>query len=111
VHQAGKLHCDLKPSNVLVSPEGRVVTLDFGLITEIGSGSATGGIVAGTPSYMAPEQMTGRTVTEAADWYSVGVMLYEVLTGTLPFAGRVPDLVRKKQSSDPPLASKLAPGI
>jgi eukaryotic-like serine/threonine-protein kinase len=111
VHQAGKLHCDLKPSNVLVTSTGRVVTLDFGLITEIGSGSAKGGIVAGTPSYMAPEQMTGGTVTEAADWYSVGVMLFESLTGTLPFSGRLPELVRKKQTSDPPLASTLAPGI
>ena len=111
VHQAGKLHCDLKPSNVLVTPEGRVVTLDFGLITEIGSGSAKGGIVAGTPSYMAPEQMAGGTVTEAADWYSVGVMLFETLTGALPVTGRLPELVRKKQTSDPPLASTLAPGI
>ena len=97
LHQAGKLHCDLKPSNVLVTPEGRVVILDFGLVTEIDTGGITQGwMAAGTPFYMAPEQIDGAPSTEAADWYSVGVMLYEVLSGSPLFTGRTADVIAQK---------------
>lgn len=88
LHAAGHLHRDIKPSNVLVSREGRVVMLDFGLVAKVAPSGIAGGtesFVAGTPAYMSPEQSCGQPVSEASDWYSVGAVLYEVLTGRLPF--------------------------
>src|SRR5438270_1857833 len=90
LHTARKLHRDVKPSNVLVTGTGRVVLVDFGLVVERGrdTGSTTGdGAVAGTLAYMAPEQAWGQRPTPAADWYSVGVLLYQSLTGRLPLDG------------------------
>ncbi|MBO6939247.1 MAG: protein kinase [Deltaproteobacteria bacterium] len=87
LHGAGMLHRDLKPHNVLVSSAGRPVVLDFGLVTELdprGAGERTG-MVIGTPNYMAPEQATGREVGPPSDLYALGVILYEVLTGRLPY--------------------------
>ena len=104
LHSQRVLHRDLKPSNVMVKRDGCVVVLDFGLVAEFADTLASlsrGGV--GTPAYMAPEQMTGRHVTPAADWYAVGVMLYEALTGQLPFqSSNVWDLVRLKQQEAPP---------
>ncbi|HEY1336640.1 MAG TPA: AAA family ATPase, partial [Bryobacteraceae bacterium] len=83
VHGAGKLHLDLKPSNVLVSREGRVVIVDFGLVSDIEPRNRGMPLPAGTLAYMPPEQPDGN-VSPAADWYAVGVMLYEALTGRHP---------------------------
>ena len=81
LHRAGKLHCDLKPSNVVVEPSGRAVLLDFGLVTEIGSVRRQHG---GTLEYMAPERLDGRPPSPASDWYALGVMAYRALAGRLP---------------------------
>ncbi len=107
LHEAGRLHRDLKPSNVLVSPEGRVVILDFGLTREIAPDSLDASVeqqIIGTPAYMAPEQAAARPVTEASDWYAVGSILYEALAGRPPFkpTQSLIDLVIEKQTRDPP---------
>jgi eukaryotic-like serine/threonine-protein kinase len=100
LHDAGKLHCDVKPSNVLVTAEGRVVILDFGLVTEVGAARSVEGI-SGTLEYMSPEQATGAPLSPASDWYSLGAMLYEALTGTVPFSGTAEAILFAKQVAEP----------
>jgi hypothetical protein len=109
LHRAGKLHRDLKPSNVLVTPEGRVVILDFGLVTEATAGDGEPRELVGTPAYMSPEQGASRAVSTATDWYSVGVILYEALTGRVPFAGKSIEMLSAKQQSDAPPPLSVAP--
>ncbi|HYC90522.1 MAG TPA: protein kinase, partial [Thermoanaerobaculia bacterium] len=102
LHNAGKLHRDLKPSNVLVRPDGHVVILDFGLVEELDDFRRDRQIAfAGTPVYMAPEQIERATISPASDWYALGVMLYEALTGTLPFQGGLSTIIQQKQSVAP----------
>jgi tetratricopeptide (TPR) repeat protein len=111
LHKRGKLHRDIKPSNVLVTPEGRVVILDFGLIAEAlpPPTSEARHVLGGTPAYMSPEVASGAMASEASDWYGVGATLYEALTGTVPFEGSVPDVLFQKRISDPATPSQRAP--
>ncbi len=114
LHQAGKLHRDLKPTNVLVTPLGRVVVLDFGLVTELEEGSdelPTEEARAGTVAYMSPEQAAGLPLSEASDWYCVGVMMHEALTGRRPFLGSQEQVLREKQECEPCPPSDLVPSI
>jgi eukaryotic-like serine/threonine-protein kinase len=85
LHRQGKLHRDLKSGNVLIDEDGRVMVLDFGLVVPTRAGGA--GPIVGTPATMAPEQMLEGVVGPAADWYAVGVMLHEALSGQAPFSG------------------------
>ncbi len=106
IHGAGVLHRDLKPSNMLITGEGRLVILDFGLAADPEPGgvgqTVFDGFMAGTPAYMAPEQAAGRQASEASDWYAVGAMIYEALSGALPFDGSVDEILEHKQAGDPP---------
>lgn len=105
LHQAGKVHRDIKPSNVLCTPEGRVVILDFGIAQDLSEGTAVQDI-AGTPCYMAPEQAIEKELSPAADWYSVGVLLYQALTGAVPFSGSGAQVIQQKALLDaPPLSA------
>ncbi len=110
LHAHGMLHRDLKPSNVRVTPEGRAVLLDFGLVTSFDAGGpSTLGGVTGTAAYMAPEQATGSKIGPQADWYAFGICLYEALTGALPFAGETMfNLLLRKQRERPRPPRELA---
>jgi serine/threonine protein kinase len=113
LHGAGKLHRDLKPANVLVTGEGRTVILDFGLAAQLDASGrhASTVMVVGTLPYMAPEQADAAALTPAADGYSVGVMLYEVLVGRTPFDGTPHQILIDKQRLDPPAPSTLVAGV
>jgi serine/threonine protein kinase len=113
VHDAGMIHRDVKPTNIRVTPAGRLVLLDFGLVAEVHPTSfATRTSSAGTPAYMAPEQAAATTIGPEADWYAVGVILYEALTGRLPFDGASPlEIIMRKQQGEPAPPSTLAPGV
>lgn len=109
LHEHRLLHRDLKPSNVLVDGNGRVVVLDFGLVTD--TRRATTGTIAGTAAYMAPEQAAGRAAVPASDWYAFGVMLFEALTGQRPFDGGVRRLLSEKQHEDAPPVASACEGV
>lgn len=112
LHQSKMLHRDIKPSNILVTKEGRVVLLDFGLVTDTVAQFLQQDIaMAGTPAYMSPEQVARLPVTEASDWYNVGVVLYEALTGRLPFTGNIFEVFERKRNEDPPAPRQLAPSL
>src|ERR1051325_9178324 len=112
LHQTGKLHRDIKPSNVLVTKEGRVVILDFGLVAEVEDKELHESVtLAGTPDYMSPEQGAQRPISRASDWYSVGVMLYQALTGRLPFAGKFFEVMMNKQNFDPPAPAEIVSDV
>ncbi len=107
LHGAGKLHRDIKPSNVLVELDGRVVVVDFGIATELrergrGDFGSEANVIAGTPEYMAPEQAAAGPHEPSADWYAVGMVLYEALTGVLPFQGTPLEILVDKQRREPP---------
>ena len=92
VHAAGIIHRDLKPANIVVTPEGRVVLMDFGIAceSEVPSGLTTEGTSLGTPLYMAPEQSIGQEVDARSDLFALGALLYEAVTGEPPFDGVTP---------------------
>jgi len=112
LHAAGKVHRDIKPSNVLVRRDGHLVIVDFGMVIEQDrDGLDTEEGLAGTVAYMSPEQAAGQPVAAASDWYSVGVMLYEALTGERPFTGNAVTILADKQRRDPPRPVERNPAV
>jgi hypothetical protein len=102
LHATGRVHRDVKPENVLVTQDGRVVLVDFGLVSDVDKSSDhDSSDAAGTALYMAPEQAAGKPVGPEADWYGMGVMLYEALTGCHPYVGSSLEVLIEKQRSDP----------
>ncbi len=109
-HQKNIIHRDIKPGNVMITPERRVYLLDFG-IAALMTEDKEKGRVPGTPEYMAPEQFRGR-IDKRSDLYSLGVVLYEALTGHLPFTGNdIWELQRKVFSEEPKPPSYYNPNV
>ena len=104
LHAARKVHRDIKPGNVLVTPEGRVVVLDFGLTSDVHR-SGWQPRLAGTIGYMAPEMFTTGDVDQAGDWYATGVLMFEALTGRLPFTAPTRMALLDAQQQDGPAPS------
>jgi serine/threonine protein kinase/tetratricopeptide (TPR) repeat protein len=118
-HEKGIIHRDLKPANVMLTTEGRVKVLDFGLAKDVGAETSDGatqtsagltqaGIVMGTPAYMSPEQVSGRALDHGTDIFSLGVILHEMATGRRPFEGTSSaELVSSILRDRPPLVTDV----
>ena len=102
-HRHGIVHRDIKPHNVVVAPDGRLKVTDFGIARSGTSQMTETGSIIGTAQYLSPEQAKGAPVTPASDIYSVGIVLYEMLTGLVPFTGDTPLEIAMKHLSTTPL--------
>jgi len=112
-HKRGMVHRDIKPANVMINQEGQVVLTDFGIARIMGATQYTQtGALSGTPAYMSPEQGQGERGDKRSDIYSLGVMLYEMITGIVPYDADTPFAVIMKHISEPlPLPSKINPDV
>ena len=117
-HNAGIIHRDVKPQNVIVMQSGKVKLMDFGIAREVDANTVTftGSTVLGSVHYLSPEQAKGQPVTEGSDLYSAGIMLYEMLTGQVPFEGDNSVAIALKHISDMPkppadLNPKIPPAL
>jgi serine/threonine-protein kinase len=107
-HRNGIVHRDIKPHNVLVDHEGRVKVADFGIARAGSSQMTEAGSIIGTAQYLSPEQARGAPVDESSDLYSTGIVLYELLTGKVPFTGETPvEIAMKHLSQVPPAPSTI----
>jgi serine/threonine-protein kinase len=111
-HKRGIVHRDIKPQNVLIDEEGHAKVADFGIAHAGASDMTDEGAILGTVQYVSPEQAQGKPVSPRSDLYSVGVVLYELLTGQVPFEGEAPVSIALKQVSEPPVPpAQLEPGV
>lgn len=113
-HRAGLIHCDIKPQNLLVTPDNRLKVLDFGIARALAtiSPDEQSEVVWGSPQYFSPEQAAGNAPSPASDVYSLGAVLFEMLTGRPVFTGETPeDLIRQHRDSLPPSPRKYNPAI
>jgi eukaryotic-like serine/threonine-protein kinase len=106
-HGKGVVHRDIKPANIMLTAEGQVKITDFGIARIESSNLTQAGAMMGTPAYMSPEQFIGQTVDRRTDIYSVGVLLYQMVTGERPFDGSVSSIMHKALNVDPPRPSEL----
>jgi len=107
-HKLGVIHRDLKPGNIMINREGNVRIMDFGIARSIKTKGLTGaGVMIGTPEYMSPEQAEAKAVDHRSDIYSLGIVLYEMVTGLLPFEGDTPLSIAMKHKSEKLKAPKL----
>ncbi len=112
-HARGMVHRDIKPANVMINEEGQIVLTDFGIARIMGATQYTQtGALSGTPAYMSPEQGQGERGDERSDIYSLGIMLYEMVTGMVPYDADTPFAVIMKHISEPlPMPTKVNPDI
>ncbi len=112
-HKLGIVHRDLKPGNIIIDKEGQAKIMDFGIARSLSGGGTTAeGVIIGTPEYMSPEQVEGKEADQRSDIYALGIILFEMVTGRLPFEGETPFSIANKQKSEPPPApKKLMPQI
>ena len=113
-HRAGLVHCDIKPHNMLITPDNRLKVTDFGIARALASVShdEQSQAIWGSPAYFSPEQAAGRAPSPASDVYSLGVVFYEILTGELPFKTTSPqDLAYQHRHDDPPSPRQINPEI
>jgi protein kinase/serine/threonine-protein kinase len=102
-HRLGVIHRDLKPQNIMVDEDGNARIMDFGIARALkGKGMTGAGVMIGTPEYMSPEQVEGKEVDQRSDIYSLGIILYEMVTGRTPFEGDTPLSIAVKHKTDPP---------
>jgi serine/threonine-protein kinase len=102
-HKQGVVHRDLKSNNIMIDNEGNVRIMDFGIAHSLETKGITGaGVMIGTPEYMSPEQVEGKEVDQRSDIYSLGVILYEMVTGRVPFEGETPFTIGVKHKSETP---------
>jgi serine/threonine protein kinase/Tfp pilus assembly protein PilF len=102
-HKLGTVHRDLKPSNIMIDKEGNARIMDFGIARSLKAKGITGaGVMIGTPEYMSPEQAEVKEVDQRSDIYSLGVILYEMVTGRVPFEGETPLGIAMKHKSEVP---------